>query len=483
MSGIQIKDKIFIGGAFVTPATDCTLELVSPTTEEVVSRVPEARPEDVDRAVAVARQAFDEGPWPRMELAERIAVLRRFRSAYAARAQEVAALLTSEVGSPIAWSQRTQVGAAVGTLDYYLDMAPEFEWERQEQGMGGPVVVRYEPVGVVAAIVAWNVPHFIGFSKLAPALVAGCSVILKMSPENALSSYVIAEAAGEAGLPEGVLSVLVADREPSAYLAQHPGIDKIAFTGSVAAGKSVMAAASTNLTRVTLELGGKSAAVLLDDVDLDVALRKLAPNLIPNNGQVCVSMTRVLAPRSRYDEVVNKLAELFGSWKVGDPLDPGTRVGPLVSRGQRDRVESYIAKGIAEGARLVTGGSRPAHLNAGWYVEPTLFADVDNRMTIAQEEIFGPVVCVIPFEDDDDAVRIANDSDYGLSGSVYSPDLDRARDIADRMRTGNVGLNGSGASFNIPFGGYKKSGIGREMGPEGLKAFLETKAVYNATKR
>ncbi|MEV6195456.1 aldehyde dehydrogenase [Streptomyces sp. NPDC051920] len=483
MSGIQIKDKIFIGGDFVDPATDRTLDVVSPATEEVVARVPEAQPEDIDRAVAAARKAFDEGPWPRLELAERIAVLRRFQGAYADRMQEIGAQLSREVGSPIGWSARAQAGAPIGVLDYYLTMAPDFAWEREEEGVAGPVVVRHEPVGVVAAIVAWNAPHFIAMAKLAPALVAGCTAILKVSPENALSSYLLAEAAAEAGLPEGVLSVLVADREPSAHLSRHPGIDKIGFTGSVAAGKAIMAAAAANLTRVTLELGGKSAAIVMDDADLGQVLPKLAPHLIPNNGQVCVSMTRVLAPRSRYEEVVEALAGLFRSWKVGDPLDAETAIGPLVSERQRDRVEGYIAKGLAEGARLVTGGGRPAGLDKGWYVEPTLFADVDNSMTIAQEEIFGPVVVVIPFADDDDAVRIANDSDYGLSGSVWGADHDRARAMADRMRTGNVGINGHGISFNIPFGGYKKSGIGREMGPEGLKAFLEVKAVLNGVKR
>jgi aldehyde dehydrogenase (NAD+) len=483
VSGIQSKNEIFIGGAFVAPSTDRTLDVVSPMTEEVVARIPEAQPQDIDRAVAAARKAFDEGPWPRMALAERITVLRRFQTAYAARIEEIGAQVSREVGSPITWSMRAQAGAPVGTLDYYLTMAPDFEWERQEQGIAGPVVVRHEPVGVVAAIVAWNAPYFIAMAKLAPALVSGCTVILKVSPENALSSYLLAEAAAEAGLPEGVLSVLVAGREPSAYLSRHPGIDKIGFTGSVDAGKAVMTAAAANLTRVTLELGGKSAAIIMDDADLDEVLPKLAPTLIPNNGQVCVSMTRVLAPRSRYEEVVDRLTELFRGWRIGDPLDPATVIGPLATRQQRERVESYIAQGIAEGARLATGGGRPSHLDKGWYVEPTLFADVDNSMTIAQEEIFGPVVVVIPYEDDDDAVRIANDSDYGLSGSVYGTDLERVRDVADRMRTGNVGLNGSGASFNIPFGGYKRSGLGRELGPEGLKAFLEIKAVYNAVKR
>ncbi|MFJ8861821.1 aldehyde dehydrogenase [Streptomyces sp. NPDC102451] len=482
MTGIQTKDTLFIGGAFVAPATDHTIEVVAPATEQVIGRTPEARPQDIDRAVAAARSAFDEGAWPRMALAERIEVLRRFLGLYAARLQETGTLIATEVGSPIQWSLRAQAGAPAAILDYYLTMAPDFTWEREVPGAGRPVVVRQEPVGVVAAIVAWNAPHFISFSKLAPALVAGCTVVLKVSPENALSSYVIAEAAAEAGLPEGVLSVLPADREPSAYLSRHPGVDKVAFTGSVAAGKAVMASAAANLARVTLELGGKSAAIILDDADLDRAVPALMPHLIPNNGQVCVSMTRVLAPRSRYQEIVDRLAEQFRAMVVGDPLDASTTVGPLVSERQRERVEGYIAQGIAEGARLVVGGGRPAHLAKGWYVEPTLFADVDNTMTIAREEIFGPVVVVIPFEDDDDAVRISNDSDYGLHGSVFSADEQRALAIAGRLRTGNVGVNGGGISFSAPFGGYKKSGMGREFGPEGLQAYLESKSIYAAAR-
>ncbi|MFE5915037.1 aldehyde dehydrogenase [Streptomyces wedmorensis] len=479
---MQIKDRLFIGGRFVEPATASTLDVVSPATEEVIGRTPEARPEDIDRAVTAARRAFDEGPWPRMPLAERIEVLRRFRDAYASRLRETATLLSSEVGSPITWSTRAQAGAPIGVLDYFLALAPEFAWEREVPGATGPVLIRQEPVGVVAAIVAWNAPHFITFSKLGPALVAGCPVILKVSPENALSSYIIAESAAEAGLPEGVLSVLPADREPSAYLSRHPGVDKVAFTGSVDAGKAIMASAAANLARVTLELGGKSAALILEDTDLDRAIPALMPHLIPNNGQVCISMTRVLAPRSRYDEVVDRLAEQFRAMVVGDPLAPVTTVGPLVSERQRERVEGYIAKGVAEGARLVVGGGRPAHLDKGWYVEPTLFADVDNSMTIAREEIFGPVVVVIPFDDDEDAIRISNDSDYGLHGSVFSSDEQRALAVAARLRTGNVGVNGGGIAFNAPFGGFKKSGIGREFGPEGLQAYLETKSVYTTTR-
>jgi aldehyde dehydrogenase (NAD+) len=282
----------------------------------------------------------------------------------------------------------------------------------------------------------------------------------------------------EAGLPEGVLNIVPAGRENSAYLAAHPGLDKIGFTGSTAGGKAVLAAAAPNLTRVTLELGGKSAAIILPDADLGTAIPGLLPNSYMNNGQACVAQTRVLVQRDRYAETVEAMAEAVRGLKTGDPLDPGTQVGPLVAERQRDRVESYIAKGVGEGARLVVGGGRPADLAKGWYVEPTLFADVDNRMVIAQEEIFGPVVAMIPYEDEAHAVRIANDSDYGLSGSVWSADVEHGLKVARQVRTGNYGVNTFGMEFNSPFGGFKQSGIGREFGPEGLRAYLETKTVH-----
>jgi aldehyde dehydrogenase (NAD+) len=303
-------------------------------------------------------------------------------------------------------------------------------------------------------------------------------VILKPSPETPLNAYLLAELAAEAGLPEGVLSVVPAGNEASAHLVAHPGIDMVAFTGSGAAGKKIMAACAGNLTRVILELGGKSAAILLPDADLDSAIAGLLPNAYMNNGEACVAQTRVLAPQDRYDEVVERLAAGVGEFKVGDPLDPETQIGPLVSDRQRDRVEGYVRLGQEEGARVVAGGGRPAGQPTGWYVEPTLLADVRNTMRVAREEIFGPVVCVIPYTDQADAVRIANDSDYGLSGTVWTADVERGIDVARQVRTGNYAVNGFGLEFSAPFGGFKQSGLGREFGPEGLAAFLEYKTIH-----
>ena len=478
MGTVTEHGKLFIGGSYVDPATDAKLELISPVTEEVFGRTPEAAPADMDRAVTAARRAFDEGPWPRMSVAERVEVLRRLRNRYEARSEELARLISAETGSPYSWSILGQVWAPIVIWDYFLGMAADYPWEELRQGLLGPTVVRSEPVGVAAAIVAWNVPQFITVSKIAPALVAGCAVVVKPSPETALDSYLLADMAAEAGLPAGILNIVPAGRENSAYLAAHPGLDKIGFTGSTAGGKAVLAAAAPNLTRVTLELGGKSAAIILPDADLNVAIPGIMPNAYMNNGQACVAQTRVLVRRDRYAETVEAMAEAVRALKTGDPLDPGTQVGPLVAERQRDRVESYIAKGIGEGARVVAGGGRPADLPKGWYVEPTLFADVDNRMVIAREEIFGPVVAMIPYTDEADAIRIANDSDYGLSGSVWSADIEHAMNVARQVRTGNYGVNTFGMEFNSPFGGFKQSGLGREFGPEGLRAYLETKTMH-----
>ena len=478
MSTVTEHSKLFIGGSYVDPATDAKLEMISPVTEEVFGRTPEAAPADMDRAVAAARYAFDEGPWPRMSVAERVEILRRLRDQYEARSDELARLISSETGSPYSWSILAQVWAPIMIWDYFLTLAADYPWEELRQGLLGPTLVRSEPVGVAAAIVAWNVPQFITVSKIAPALVAGCAVVVKPSPETALDAYVLAEMAIEAGLPDGVLNIVPAGREHSAYLSAHPGLDKIGFTGSTAGGKAVLAAAAPNLTRVTLELGGKSAAIILPDADLATTVPGLLPNSYMNNGQACVAQTRVLVHRDRYSETVEAMAEAVGALRTGDPLDPETQVGPLVAERQRDRVESYIAKGVGEGARLVAGGGRPKDLPKGWFVEPTLFADVGNHMVIAQEEIFGPVVAMIPYTDEADAVRIANDSDYGLSGSVWSADVEHALSVARRVRTGNYGVNTFGMEFNAPFGGFKQSGIGREFGPEGLRAYVETKTMH-----
>ncbi|MFF7195696.1 aldehyde dehydrogenase [Streptomyces sp. NPDC008079] len=471
--------KLFIGGAFVDPAGDGgTIEVVSPHTERVFGRVPHASRADVDRAVAAARTAFDEGPWPRSTLAERIEVVGRIKDAVLVRHEEIARLISRENGSPVSWSVLAQALGAMMVWDAAITVARDFRYEERRAGALGPILVRREPVGVVAAVVPWNVPQFTAAAKLGPALLAGCTAVLKPSPESPLDAYLLAEIAREAGLPDGVLNIVPAGRDVSEYLVGHPGVDKVSFTGSVAAGKRVMEVAARHLTRVTLELGGKSAAVILPDADLTAAVAGIVPNAWMNNGQACVAQTRVLAPRTHYDEIAERLAAAASALVVGDPLDPATEVGPLVAERQRQRSLDYIAIGQREGAKVLTGGGRPSGLDTGWYVEPTLFGDVAPGMRIAREEIFGPVICLLPYDDEADAVRIANDSDYGLSGSVWTSDTEHGIDIARQVRTGTYSVNTFSLDMLGPFGGYKDSGLGREFGPEGFSEYLEHKMIH-----
>ena len=470
-------DTFFIDGKWVAPAGTGTIEVVSPFTEEVVGRVPDATPADVDRAVAAARNAFDHGPWPQMTPAERADVMATISAKLNERADELAKLISIENGAPYSFSIMGQVMAATMVLDKYVELARSYAFEEVRPGMLGPVVVRREPVGVAAGIIPWNVPLFIVMLKMAPALAAGATMVLTPAPETPLDAYVLGEVLEQSGLPEGVVNIVAAGRETGEHLVRHPDIDKVAFTGSTAAGRKIGAICGEQLKRVTLELGGKSAAIILDDADLDATLPQLMPAALMNNGQACVAQTRILAPRGRYAEVRDALAEAVGSFAVGDPLDPATECGPLVAERQRERVEGYIAKGKAEGATLVVGGGRPSGFDKGWFVEPTLFADVDNSMVIAQEEIFGPVLSLIPYDDEGDAVTIANDSEYGLSGSVWTSDPGHGLDVARKVRTGTYQVNQLAMDFGAPFGGFKASGLGRELGPEGLEAYLEDKSI------
>ncbi|MFH9958894.1 aldehyde dehydrogenase [Streptomyces roseolus] len=470
--------KLFIGGELTDPLGDASIEVVSPHTEEVIGRVPHASRADVDRAVAVARRAFDEGPWPRSSLAERIEVVSRIKDAIAVRHEEIARSVSAQNGSPYSWSVLAQALGAMMVWDSAITVARDFVFEERRAGVLGPLLVRREPVGVVAAVVPWNVPQFTAAAKLGPALLAGCTVVLKPSPETPLDAYLLGEIAAEAGLPEGVLSILPADREVSEYLVGHPGVDKVSFTGSVAAGKRVMEVASRNLTRVTLELGGKSAAVILPDADVATAVAGIVPAAWMNNGQACVAQTRILVPRSRYEEYAEAFSAAASALVVGDPLDPATQLGPLVARRQQRRSLDYIGIGQAEGAKLLAGGGRPEGLDRGWYVEPTLFGDVDNAMRIAREEIFGPVICLLPYGDEAEALRIANDSDFGLSGSVWTGDVEHGLDFGRRVRTGTFNVNTFSLDMLGPFGGYKNSGVGREFGPEGFGEYLEHKTIH-----
>ena len=364
-------------------------------------------------------------------------------------------------------------------FNYYADLASTFAFDEVRTGLLSPqVLVTKEPVGVVGAIAPWNVPLFIAAAKLAPSLVAGCTVVYKPAPETPFDAFRLAEIFDEAGLPKGVLSVIPAGREVSEHLVKHPGVDKISFTGSGVGGKRIGGLCGERLKRCTLELGGKSAAIILDDADISTAIPTLLPNAIMNNGQACIAQTRILAPRSRYDEVVDALVASVAALPVGDPHDPATAVGPVVAERQRARIEGYLDSGREEGATVALGGGRPAGSDKGWFVEPTVFSNVDNKMKIAQEEIFGPVLVVIPYDGDEQAVDIANDSSYGLSGSVWTADNDRGLGIARQVRTGTYMLNGgTPIDFATPFGGYKESGVGREFGPEGLESFLEKKSI------
>jgi len=475
---VILRDKLFIGGEWVEPAGSGTIEVIEPATEEVLGRAPEGTPADIDRAVAAARRAFDAGQWAASSPRERAEVMAALSAQLQSRADELAQLTTREIGSPISTSILLQVFTAVSVLDYYTELARTFEFEQRRHGAFTEVIVRHEPVGVVGAIVPWNVPLFIAMLKLGPALAAGNTVVLKPSPQTALDAYVLAECAQAAGVPAGVLNVVAAGGDIGEHLVTHPDVDKISFTGSTRTGRDIARLCGERLKRCTLELGGKSAAIVLDDADIAANIDKLVvAAAFPNNGQACAAQTRILASRDRYDEVVDAVAERVRALRTGDPLDPTTEIGPLVSRRQLDTVRGYITRGRDEGAKVAVGGGVPDHLPKGWFVEPTVFVDVDNNMTVAREEIFGPVVVVIPYNDVDDAVRIANDSSYGLSGSVWTQDQEHGLDIARRVRTGTFGINGMGVDFGAPFGGFKCSGIGRECGPEGLLDYLEAKTI------
>jgi acyl-CoA reductase-like NAD-dependent aldehyde dehydrogenase len=469
--------KLFIGGDWVEPASTDTLEVVSPFTEVPIARVPSATRADVDRAVAAARTAFDQGPWPRMDLSARIDVLRRLGEEYGKRRDLLASLVTDEMGCPISTSETYQATNPKLLIETFVELAPQYPFTEVRRSRVGNALVVREPVGVVAAVVPWNAPQVVTMIKLAPALLAGCTVVLKPAPETPLDSYLLADMLQAIGLPDGVVNIVPADRDVSEYLVTHPGVDKVTFTGSTAAGRRIASLCGEALRRVTLELGGKSAAVILDDADLDATVQSLRTGSLRNTGQICSLKTRILVSRNREAELLERLSAMVSTMPVGDPTNPQTEFGPLVSARQRERVEGYIDIGTAEGARLVLGGGRPKDLDRGWFVEPTIFAGVEPSMRIAQEEIFGPVLAVVPYDDEEQAVSIANDSAYGLNGSVFTSDLDHGVAVARRIRTGTVELNGSPVGFTAPMGGFKASGIGREAGIEGFDAYVELKSI------
>ncbi|MBU6267451.1 MAG: aldehyde dehydrogenase [Sphingomonadales bacterium] len=474
---IRHPRSFFIGGEWAAPSSDAVIEVLDSATETPFLVVAEAQAADIGRAVTAARHAFDHGPWPRLTPQERAVTLNRIAELYTTYADAFADSWTMESGTIRRMSAHTAAGTAQ-TFRYYAGLADTFDWhERHTAQFGEPALLVREPVGVVGAIIPWNAPNMLMAYKAAPALLAGCTLIIKASPEAPSAPYLFAQICEEAGVPPGVVNVLTADREVSELLVRDPRVDKISFTGSTAAGRKIGSIMGGRVGRCTLELGGKSPAVVLDDADLGMVAAKLAGSAPVMTGQVCASLTRVVVGRDRHDALVDALAGSFSQITVGDPFDEATRMGPLAMARQLDRVESYIAAGQADGARLATGGGRPAHLNRGYFIEPTVFGNVSNDSRIAREEIFGPVISVIPARDEAEAIAIANDSEYGLNASVFTSDPERAWAVGRQLRSGTVGVNGFKTDFTIAFGGYKQSGIGREGGVEGLRLFLESKTM------
>jgi acyl-CoA reductase-like NAD-dependent aldehyde dehydrogenase len=474
---IRHANRFFIGGAWAEPSGATEFEIRDSATEEVFLSVAEAQQPDVESAVAAARHAFDRGPWPRMSHTERAEFLRKIAAAWEHRGNVLADAWTRESGVIRSVSKHSAKGLAE-LFRYYAGLADTFEWqERHVTPFGQPALLVREPVGVVVAIIPWNAPHSLMSYKVAAALIAGCTVIVKASPEAPISPYLLAEICEEVGLPPGVVNVLTADRAVSELLVRHPGVDKVSFTGSTAAGRRIASICGERIARYTLELGGKSPAIILDDYDLAKAALSIAGTARLMTGQVCSSLTRIIISRDRHDAFVDALSSAFSQVKVGDPFDPDTQMGPLAMERQRTRVESLISAGKAQGARLATGGGRPAHLSRGYFIEPTVFANVDNTSTIAREEIFGPVLSVIPAASEEQAIDIANDTIYGLNSSVFTHDPERAYAVGRRIRAGTVGHNAFKTEFAIAFGGFKQSGIGREGGTEGLYPYLETKTM------
>jgi aldehyde dehydrogenase (NAD+) len=470
---LQVRDKLFIGGEWVDPAGSETIDVINSATEEIMGRIPQGTPEDVERAVAAARAAFES--WSQTPLVERANVIRAIAAGLAARSEEIAATIAQEVGMPIGLSTAVQAGLPTMTFTSVPDLVEEIVWQEE---IGNSLVVR-EPIGVVGAITPWNYPLHQIAAKVAPALAVGCTVVLKPSEVAPLNAFILAEIIEEAGAPAGVFN-LVTGTGPvvGEAIASHPGVDMVSFTGSTRAGRRVSELAAQNVKSVALELGGKSPNVILDDADLETAVTDGVTKCYFNSGQTCSALTRMLVPRERLEEAEQIAAAVAAAFTVGDPFAEDTKLGPLVSDAQRERVRGYIRKGVEEGAKLVAGGAEPPDgIDRGYFVQPTVFSGVRNDMTIAQEEIFGPVLSIIPYDDEEDAIRIANDSAYGLAGGVWSSDEERAKRVARRIRTGQVEINGGVFNPLAPFGGYKQSGYGRELGRYALEEYLQVKSL------
>ncbi|WP_440712428.1 aldehyde dehydrogenase [Gordonia sp. FQ] len=471
------RSTLFIDNELVPAHSSARIDLINPATEEVFGQTPDGDATDVDAAVRAAAAALP--AWSALAPAERGDRLRALADAFEKRLDAVAELVSTENGTPIGLAKAMQT-MVPANYRYFAGLADDFVPEETRTTMTGDAVITREPVGIVGAIVPWNGPQPLIAWKIGPALAAGCTVVIKPAAETGLDAYLLAEAAVEAGFPAGVINVVTGGRETGAALVEHPMVAKIAFTGSTAAGRAIAERCARDFKHVTLELGGKSAGILLDDVVLDDFAPFVMSACTPNTGQTCRALTRILAPRERYEEVTGFLAETMRNIPLGEPGDPKNFYGPLVNKAQYDRVTGYLELGRQEGARVVTGGGRPSDFDRGYYVEPTVFADVTNDMRIAREEIFGPVVVVIPYDTIDEAVEIANDSDYGLGGGVFSPDVEKATAVARRIVSGTVGVNSASFPMDAPFGGVKNSGMGRELGPNALDPYLEYKTIFRA---
>ncbi len=476
--------RLFVGGEWRPPASRSTIHVVEAHTGQLAATVPEAGKADVDAAVAAARQAFDEGPWPRLKPEERAARLERFADALEARSEELSRLTSMQNGGLLMMNQAVNTPWGVNVVRYYANMIRDTESSVPRSCTNADATINRLPVGVVAAIVPWNVSFISAMSKIAPALAAGCTVVHKPSPETPLEAYVIAEAALEADLPSGAYNVVVADREASEHLVAHDGINQVSFTGSTPVGRQVAAACSARMKPCSMELGGNAAAIVLEDMPIDAIIPGLlATSALLNNGQACIAQSRILVPAARYSDYVDALGSAAVGVVIGDPMDPATQLGPMVSETHMRRVLDSIEVGRTEGARVVSGGGQPKnlpeHLAGGWFVEPTVFADATNEMRICQEEIFGPIVKVLPYTSCREAIALANDQPFGLSSSVWGADPDRSLEIARQLMAGSIYINGAMTiDVNVPFGGLKQSGLGAECGAEGLQEYLQNQVIF-----
>ncbi|MFJ8996170.1 aldehyde dehydrogenase family protein [Streptomyces sp. NPDC102279] len=477
---IDRRDSVYVNGAFIPAITSNRMADVNPTTGAVFAEVPACGVEDVDRAVAAARNAFDAGPWPTISGKDRAEVLQRLALALESRAEALKAMVIAECGFSTIMSELAHVAGAIGILRYNAELARLDAFEEVRPSGGANVTVRRCPVGVVAAIVPWNIPLNGALAKIGPALAAGCTVVYQPSPESPMIAYLLAEAVDEAGFPAGAINILPAALEGSRRLVSHPDVDMVSFTGSTAVGRQIAQACATDFRRVALELGGNAAAIILEDAPVDLMGDLVFAALVQNNGEACIAQRRILAPRSRYDEIVGIFAAAAQSLKVGDPADPSTVIGPLITEKHRDRMLAYIRDAVETGAVVAAGGKIPAGLETGYFVEPTVLTGVTNDTRAVREEVFGPLISVLPYDTVEEAIVIAKDTEYGLSSSVWTADLAKAEEIGRRLRVGSLYINGTLASMgpSIPFGGFAHSGVGREMGPEGLDAYCEVQSLF-----